>query len=264
MRENWWNMPPIPSYLEPLLKHDGLLGLHQCAWRSCAKVNKHTPTWVQQIAKVNRKHISSNTWATVTTLKMSLQPFARAIFSNTKKGHAIRPDSSVVDSENKTLTLSNSKDNTTPEQDLQLLKTSSREKQADIDRNAAIDTGERETWELTNAGSEFESLVRETLSAKLVQLPRPPSFSPKNTTDGTASAMPATSRDGSGGSSLSRDSCMWSLPSSSLHLPNSLLDDEEILLRPLKVCYSTNKLDITMVVLWLSVWFEACGIVTCG
>jgi len=169
---------------------------------------------------------------------MSLQPFARAIFSNTKKGHAIRPDSSVVDSENKTLTLSNSKDNTTPEQDLQLLKTSSREKQADIDRNAAIDTGERETWELTNAGSEFESLVRETLSAKLVQLPRPPSFSPKNTTDGTASAMPATSRDGSGGSSLSRDSCMWSLPSSSLHLPNSLLDDEEILLRPLKETFT--------------------------
>ncbi|KAK2548927.1 Serine/threonine-protein kinase OSR1 [Acropora cervicornis] len=176
---------------------------------------------------------------------MSLQPFARAIFSNTKKGHAIRPDSSVVDSENKTLTLSNSKDNTTPEQDLQLLKTSSREKQADIDHNAAIDTGERETWELTNAGSEFESLVRETLSAKLVQLPRPPSFSPKNTTDGTASAMPATSRDGSGGSSLSRDSCMWSLPSSSLHLPNSLLDDEEILLRPLKETFTIqdNKFD---------------------
>ena len=168
---------------------------------------------------------------------MSLQPFARAISSNTKKGHAIksRPDSSVVDSENKTLTLSNSKDNTTAEQDLQLLKTSSREQQADIDHNAAIDTGERETWELTNAGSEFESHIRETLSAKLVQLPFPPSFSPKNTADGTASAMPTTSGDG--------------FTSSSLPLPNSLLDDEDILLCPLEVCYSTNKLNITVVVL---------------
>ena len=182
---------------------------------------------------------------------MSLQPFARAIYSNTKKGHAIksRPYSSVVDSENKTLTLSNSKDNTTAEQDLQLLKTSSREQQPDIDHNAAIDTGERETWELTNAGSEFESLARETLSAKLVQLPRPPSFSAKNTTDGTASAMPTTSGDGSGGSSLSRDSNLWSLTSSSLPLPNSLLDDEDIFLCPLEVCYSTNKLNITVVVL---------------
>lgn len=182
---------------------------------------------------------------------MSLQPFARAISSNTKKRHAIqsRPDSSVVDCENNTLTLSNSKDNTRAEQDLQLLKTSSREQQADIDHNAATDTGERETWELTNAGSEFESLVRETLSAKLVQLPCLPSFFPKNTIDGTASAMPTTSGDGSGGSNLSRDSCMWSLTSSSLHLPNSLLDDEEILLCPLEVCYSTNKLNITVVVL---------------
>lgn len=141
----------------------------------------------------------------------------------------------MVDSENKTLTLSNSKDNTTAEQDLQLLKTSSREQQADIDHNAAIDTGERETWELTNAGSEFESLVREMLSAKLVQLPCSPSFSPKNTADGTASAMPTTSGDG--------------LTSSSLPLPNGLLDDEDILLCPLEVRYSTNKLNITVVVL---------------
>lgn len=155
----------------------------------------------------------------------------------------------MVDCENKTLTLSNSKDNTTAEHDLQLLKTSFREHQADIDHNVATDTGERETWELTNAGSEFENLVCETLSAKLVQLRCPPSFSLKNTTDGTASAMPTTSGDGAGGSSLSRDSCMWSLTSSLLHLPNRLLDDEEILLCPLEVCYSTNKLNITVVVL---------------
>ena len=112
-------------------------------------------------------------------------------------------------------------------------------------------TGDRKTWELTNAGSGVESVVLETLPAELVQFPSPPSLSPKDTTDGTTTAMSATSEAFSDGSSLSRDLYMWSLTLSSLPLPNSLSDGEERLLCPLEVCCSkyTNKLNITDVIL---------------
>ena len=156
---------------------------------------------------------------------MSLQP------SNTKNEDTVQniPDTSVADSENNTLTR-----NDTIDQDLQLLKTSPREEQA------TGGTGGRKTWESTNAGSEIESVVRVTLPDELVQLPSPPSFSPKDITDvdGTTTAMSTTSEAGSGGSSLLQDSYMRSLTSSSLPLPNSLSDDEERLLCPLEVCCS--------------------------
>ena len=169
---------------------------------------------------------------------MSLQP------SNTKNEDTVQniPDTSVADSENNTLTRDD-----TIDQDLQLLKTSPREEQA------TGGTGGRKTWESTNAGSDIESVVRVTLPDELVQLPSPPSFSPKDITDvdGTTTAMSTTSEAGSGGSSLLQDSYMWSLTSSSLPLPNSLSDDEERLLCPLEVCCSkyTNKLNITVVIL---------------
>jgi len=161
------------------------------------------------------------------------------------------PDTSVADSENNTL----SRDNTTEIQtvtveDQQLLETYPGEEQADHDHNAT--STPVQTSESTNAGSEGETVVRETLPDELEQLlPQPPSFSHKDIRDGTTTVMPTTSEAGSGAESLSQNSYMWSLTSSSLPPPNSLSDDEEILISPLKVCCSeyTNKLNITVVIL---------------
>ncbi|XP_015773312.1 PREDICTED: mitogen-activated protein kinase kinase kinase 14-like [Acropora digitifera] len=166
---------------------------------------------------------------------MSLQP------SNTKNEDAVQnmPDTSVADSENNTHT----RDNTTDRQivtgeDQQLLKTSPREEQADYDHNATS-TGDRKTSESTIAGSEVESVVGATLPDELEQLlPNPPSSSPKDIRDGETTAMSTTSEAGSGASSLSQDSYMWSLTSSSLPPPNSLSDDEERIIYPLEETFA--------------------------
>ena len=179
---------------------------------------------------------------------MSLQP------SNTENEDTVqkKPDTSVTNSENNTLTRDNTTERQTlTEEDQQLLKTCPGEEQADHDHNATS-TGNRKTSESTNAGSEVKSVVRATLPDELEQLlPNPPSFSPKDIRDGETTAMSTTSEAGSGASSLSQDSYMWSLTSSSLPPPNSLSDDEERLISPLEVCCSkyTNKLNITVVIL---------------
>ena len=171
---------------------------------------------------------------------MSLQP------SNKKNKDTVqnKPDTSVADSENNTL----SEDKTTTRQtvtreDQQTMKTS-RKEQADHDHNATS-TGDRKTWASGNAGSEVESVD------ELELLPNPPSFSPKDISNGETTAMSTTSEAGSGASSLSQDSYMRSLTSSSLPPPNSLSDGEEKLIFPLEVCCSkyTNKLNITVVIL---------------
>lgn len=178
---------------------------------------------------------------------MSLQP------SNTENEDTVqkKPNTSATNRENNTLTTDNTTEReTVTREDQQLLKTSPREEQADHDN--ANSAGDRKTSESTNAGSEVETFVRATLPDELEQLiPNPPSFSPKDIRDGTTTAMPTTSEAGSGASSLSQDSYMWSLTSSSLPPPNSLSDDEERLISPLEVCYSkyTNKLNITVVIL---------------
>ena len=176
---------------------------------------------------------------------MSLQP------SNTKNEDTVQnmPDTSVADSENNTIT----RDNTTGRQaataeDHQLLKTYTGEEQAD---HNATSTGDRKTSESTNAGSEVESVVGAMLPDVLELLPNPPSFSPKGIRDGSTTAMSTTSEAGSGASSLSQDTYMWSLALSSLPPPNSLSDHEERLICPLEVCCSkyTNQLNITVVIL---------------
>lgn len=165
---------------------------------------------------------------------MSLQP------SNTKNEDTVQnmPDTYLADSENNSLTRENISERQTPtNENHQLLKTTS--------------TGDRKTSESTNAGSEVESVVGATLPDELELLPNPPSFSPKDIRDGSTTAMSTTSEAGSGASSLSQDTYMWSLASSSLPPPNSLSDDEERLICPLEVCCSkyTNKLNITVVIL---------------
>ena len=165
---------------------------------------------------------------------MSLQP------SNTKNEDTVQnmPDTYLADSENNSVTRdSASERQTQTNENHQLLKTTS--------------TGDRKTSESTNAGSEVESVVGATLPDELELLPNPRSFSPKNIRDGSTTAMSTTSEAGSGASSLSQDTYMWSLASSSLPPPNSLSDDEERLICPLEVCCSkyTNKLNITVVIL---------------
>lgn len=149
-------------------------------------------------------------------------------------------DPSVFDSENNYVTFSTSKVNAT-EKDQQLLKTPPRVKQADHDH----------TPPRVKQAEHDDNVIGTGDSAELLQCSCPPSLSPKDTINGTISAMSATSEAFSDGSRLSRDRYMGSSTSSSLPLPNSLSDNEERFICPLEVCCSkyTNKRNITFVIL---------------
>ena len=156
---------------------------------------------------------------------MSLPSCVPAISSNEKKEDATQniPDSPLLASE----TLSNAEESS-----------SHQPRQRCGEEDEAAEARDRETCEVMSAGIAEENF---SLEALLKQLPSPPSTHPDDTKDGatcsTTASAPLTSsvhRAATGGSSLSRDSYMWSIACSDL--PLSLSHDEEILVWPLKVC----------------------------
>ena len=232
------------------------IGLHRCPWSLLLGGGTENP-WSRYFTKnqwkthlpessLSReetgKHLGSGTWVRVATFKCLFNlSGARAISSNTKKDVIQNMlDPSVFDSENNYVTFSTSKVNAT-EKDQQLLKTPPRVKQADHDHTPLRVKQAEHDDNVTGTGD----------SAELLRCSCPPSLSPKDTTDGTTTAMSATSEAFSDGSRLSRDRYMGSSTSSSLPLPNSLSDKEERFICPLEVCCSkyTNKRNITFVIL---------------